>query len=1105
MKLKKILAVALAATTALSSGVAYDALGAGTAKAAASGYFAKDDTFTVTTGGAVYTYTVLIPVADKAKDDGSVDYAKATNLVYSNGKVKAAQNTTTGSVSLTGFSIDDEDLFKLHGTDSDGKVGGYETLYVPNTVGHEDSEDIQHGYYEVDKVELNGNDNDVVKTLDISDVGVWLEVLQAENFTEMNTIKGIVNPYNKLKKILLHGSGLSLKSVVNNTMFWGNVTTNGMISAEAINMSASLEKVDLSGLSDSDTEGSVTFSLFAPGLEEVNLSNDGAIGVIDVETARDRGMKLNISESNNIKGLYVKNRFDEALSKNLGVENAGGASEYDAPFLKGVTFVTNGSDATRDLDLSGLSELKTVKINYAGLKSFSAPSADKGTIDVSHNALTEVNLSAASEASSVNVSYNKLMEIDVNALSGDNLTDLDVSNNYLTALDVASLAKNPNFKNGNNYIPKANFTKADSGQGSLSLKSQNTYYDFAWAYSGDMGQGSGTNKKALIKLGGSGNLIAGIKVLGAPDGFAEKLASTVSFKEANENGGAISLGEATVVSASEMKYTPGVGNLSVVLVSVPVTAAADKVSPEKVTVSFGNATKDITIGNDNVILVNYDISSAISSDNAKDANKDNITQAAFYYPTEAFTLNNSGTVNVSAAQKAYPNYKNYANDLKKIGNGASFNSVYQEAIDPFYMKGLTFAKWNTAADGSGTKVSEKGKLNNVAEDTTLYAQYTENKYTVKFDKMVGGTAPAEDLKVTGSTKSMNGNLYGDNITLTANGYSVKNNGNFYGWAKGNDYLSDGQTTHGLAADKKKSDTATLKAMYGDDNHYISVDQTSIDLTVGGLDDGAYYIGAFDKKVTGAPTISGYANKEIGDVDLDVSDYDIYTSDGGVVEYNSTLKTLVAKGKGTANVYIRDTHYGNVATVSVNVLGKGESKVDISSKIKDLEGGQKVVADGGQTVKLNADGKTVTITKGKNQKTVKINTVTIDGVTYKVTAIAAGAYKGMSKIQTVVIGNNVKTIGKIAFANCKNLKKVTMGKNVQKIGVRCFKNDGKLAKVLIKSKKLTKNSTLGKNSFQKTKSGIKFYIAKKAATFKKIKKVIKAQGGAKKASYVKKYA
>ena len=53
------------------------------------------------------------------------------------------------------------------------------------------------------------------------------------------------------------------------------------------------------------------------------------------------------------------------------------------------------------------------------------------------------------------------------------------------------------------------------------------------------------------------------------------------------------------------------------------------------------------------------------------------------------------------------------------------------------------------------------------------------------------------------------------------------------------------------------------------------------------------------------------------------------------------------------------------------------------------------------------------------------TVKISGKTYKVTAISANAFKGMTKLKKVTIGKNVGKIGAKAFYKCKNLRQITI--------------------------------------------------------------------------------
>jgi hypothetical protein len=77
----------------------------------------------------------------------------------------------------------------------------------------------------------------------------------------------------------------------------------------------------------------------------------------------------------------------------------------------------------------------------------------------------------------------------------------------------------------------------------------------------------------------------------------------------------------------------------------------------------------------------------------------------------------------------------------------------------------------------------------------------------------------------------------------------------------------------------------------------------------------------------------------------------------------------------------------------------------------------------------AGSKTGTVTMtGVVKKGTSISvpkTVKIEGKTYQVTAIAAEAFKGNTKVTKITIGANVSSIGKNAFYNCKNVKTVTV--------------------------------------------------------------------------------
>ena len=119
----------------------------------------------------------------------------------------------------------------------------------------------------------------------------------------------------------------------------------------------------------------------------------------------------------------------------------------------------------------------------------------------------------------------------------------------------------------------------------------------------------------------------------------------------------------------------------------------------------------------------------------------------------------------------------------------------------------------------------------------------------------------------------------------------------------------------------------------------------------------------------------------------------------------------------------------------------------------------------QLTKTGSNIATVTYTGKKNyNKSILIipDTITVDGISYKVTSIASNALKNNKKITKVVIGKNVTAIGTRAFSGCTKLKNVTIGKNVKIIYNEAFKGCRNLKNITIQSNKLVK---IGNNIFK----------------------------------------
>lgn len=217
-------------------------------------------------------------------------------------------------------------------------------------------------------------------------------------------------------------------------------------------------------------------------------------------------------------------------------------------------------------------------------------------------------------------------------------------------------------------------------------------------------------------------------------------------------------------------------------------------------------------------------------------------------------------------------------------------------------------------------------------------------------------------------------------------------------------------------------------------------------------------------------------------DLPVSDY-AFVSTSGVPyngdEFKDDVKVVLI-GDVTAGAtveirltvsYSRDNEVttsvldsyksGDTLTVAAILEAAGVSEEDYTVIVRNVgevyEGGT-ITSDmyitvecyakaGGFTYTVNADGKTATVT-GFNSKTAEQLTdgtyrVTIDMIDgYIVTAIADGAFKGVSGVSEVYISNAVTTIGAKAFMNMGNLRLVNIAPGgLSVIGESAFENAG----------------------------------------------------------------
>ena len=293
----------------------------------------------------------------------------------------------------------------------------------------------------------------------------------------------------------------------------------------------------------------------------------------------------------------------------------------------------------------------------------------------------------------------------------------------------------------------------------------------------------------------------------------------------------------------------------------------------------------------------------------------------------------------------------------------------------------------------------------------------------------------------------------------------------------------------LAEDYKKTDALTLTNYESD----IKVDNASL-TTIGGPNSNDYEI-LLNLKMKN----DDYNAAFIGDKAAAAKDGAEIFEIAEDKTIAITVEKIVTAGDPASIISILD----QPSAISFRSKKDGswmESKITVSKKGKTVvlgtkkEAPKKEVKVGTQATVGGLVYKTTSKTaaalvKPAKKTLIKVKipaTVKIQGQNFKVTAIQAMAFKKNTKLKTLTIGANVKTIGASAFEGCTKISKITIPAAVTSIGNKAFYNCKKATKLVIKG---TAIKTFGKKSFAKT--GIKKLTApaKKKAAYKK--KLIKA--------------
>ncbi|MBR6442787.1 MAG: leucine-rich repeat protein [Clostridia bacterium] len=192
-------------------------------------------------------------------------------------------------------------------------------------------------------------------------------------------------------------------------------------------------------------------------------------------------------------------------------------------------------------------------------------------------------------------------------------------------------------------------------------------------------------------------------------------------------------------------------------------------------------------------------------------------------------------------------------------------------------------------------------------------------------------------------------------------------------------------------------------------------------------------------------------------------------------FGSDTRNMVWKIQGNT---VRLDYENNNGYIELKKMGKdlgvsfefnsGNTLTSKFRKTKDTTGKKvKTAILSTGTYSLNNGRKTAALTAPAKAgaSALKIpDTIYVNGKNYKVTEISTGACSGMTKLTTLTLGANIKTIGAGAFAGCTSLKKITFtGTALSKAGANAFTDAKAKATVTCPKAKIAKYQKLLKKA------------------------------------------
>lgn len=297
-----------------------------------------------------------------------------------------------------------------------------------------------------------------------------------------------------------------------------------------------------------------------------------------------------------------------------------------------------------------------------------------------------------------------------------------------------------------------------------------------------------------------------------------------------------------------------------------------------------------------------------------------------YFPTVTMVMDNKAIFNENQTTVDWPkgahtyivpllSYDANGGEGEMEGNYsvmASDSAKAEVKANSFTRPHYAFKNWNTQADGKGTSYAA-GDEPDLRDNMTLYAQWTADTYTIKYD--------ANNEKASG-TMSDTSASYDETVTLPENKFTAPEHMHFASWntaadGTGTSY-KPGQKVQNLS--DKNNGTVTLYAQWVSDTYTIRYDANNKNASGTMSDTSATY----DETVTlpeNKFTASGYAEFTGWNTKADGT--------GTSYEDRQKVKNLSSKNGATVTLYAQ----WDPVTFRVKFNGNGSG----SGVMKDVEG------------------------------------------------------------------------------------------------------------------------------------------------------------------------